>query len=1081
MGFHLISSNRVEQLTALLALQLQQDPLSNPFEPELLIVPSMPMKRWLGLQLAQISGINCNIDYPLPAAWLWQLVSAHIADAPKVDPLSRDMAIWQVFSLLEHYLDTPAFAELNTYLEGDDQGIKRWQLSERIADVFDRYQYYRPELIKAWSAGSGDDWQARLWRGLVGQVGGSRHRLAIVETFLLKLERGEVTGLPERISIFAVSTLPPLLLHLIQRVAQHTDIYLYYLTPTDQYWADLKNKKMLAKSRLDHPDEAVYFETGHELLASWGKQGQVFQDLLCADETLESLTSAPYVRDWPDTLLGNLQRDLFAVEMPERECVGEEGDTDNSLEVHICHSPMRECQVLHDALLRRISSDSSLKPEDILVMVPEISRYAPYIEAVFSKNTEARPFIPWNLSDISVADEHPVILTFLQLLSLPTSRFTRSEIESLLDVPEICNRFELASDDIAEIRALLDSVRVRWGVDSQHRAELGLVSNIENSWKQAEQRLLAGYAMGAGELWHGIAPVDMDAGRMDVMSRFWSLFDRLNRWRKALQSPRTALEWQSDLCRMLDELFIEGSSEGERLQEIRNALADLSEQAGQSKLTLALVRQWLAEVLAQRPGASHYFSGGVTFCGMQPMRSLPFRHICLLGMQDAAFPSREHPLEFDRMLNHPRVYDPRKGEADRYLMLETLLCARECLYISYTGRSIRDNSECQPSVLVSELLDMLRQCYGNARVEKMIHLHPMQPFSDANYTDHDAYDAYWCRLATAIKSGITPVSENRNNWPVGVLTLADDTCQEVELGRLLQFAKDPVKFFVNKIMKIYFDEEEHVSDDEPFTLDSLQNWEVRDRLIHDFLRGIETDGSHLKAEGLLPHGSAADLTIAEQQGLITPMFEEIQPFQSLKPEARSVNIMLTPDASNQVNLSGQVSGYYSGHGLLRVSVSNMKGKNILPLWIEHLVLCAAGELPQGEISRFIYTKDKQKQEIRFPWFAATEARGYLIPYISAFLQGMTRPLPVFQGASWAYAESLKATAEKSPDQTPDEAKALAAAKKAWESSWKQSGDIYNEYVQLIMRGMDGNPVEDGEFADWSKQFYQSMLDHWSKS
>jgi len=1068
MAFHLISSNKVELLKDQLAKVLKDKPLGSPLRKETILIPSMPMKRWLGLQLADTTGINCNTDFPLPATWVWQQASAG-----GEDPLSKERSAWLIFDMLESLRLNDAFKTIRAYLEDDAEDIKRWQLSERIADVFDRYQYYRPEIIRNWSKGEGDDWQSILWRSLLVKIG-SPHRVEMIRQFLEQLNSATTRTLPERISIFSVSSLPPLLLEVIQHVSKHIDVYFYYLSPTDGYWADLKSGKIMAKNELENPDEAIYYDSGHELLTSWGKQGQSFQDLLLSIEVDEEYDI--YDRCWSETILAKLQQSIFETQND----AGETTDPDGSLSVHICHSPLRECQVLHDALLQALQDDPELKPEDILVMVPEISRYAPYIEAVFAKDLQARPFIPWNLSDISIADEHPVIRTFLQLLKLPTSRFTLSELESLLDVPEICICFAFTNDDVAEIRALLNKLNVRWGVDAEHRSALGLSANIENSWKQAEQRLLAGYAMDDASLWNGIAPVDIDAGGIELMARFWTLFDCLNRWRIALQKSRCAQDWLSILTCMLDEMFAECGDEGKRLQEIRNVLADLTEQAGKSELSLPLVSKWLEEQLAQRPAVSHYFSGGVSFCGMQPMRSLPFRYICLLGMQDAAFPGREHPLEFDCMVEQPRVCDPRKGEADRYLMLETLLCARDMLYISYTGRSIRDNSECQPSVLVAELLDELQLVYGETCLKFITHIHPLQPFSAINFEQHQAYDKYWCSLANAIREDKTATEGAESSWPSRPLT-KNDTLQDIDLSRLIQFAKDPVKFFVNRILKIYLNEEGELCDDEPFSLDGLERWQIKDRLVHDFLLRDGIDEQYIKAEGVLPHGSAADMELSKQLEAVEPLLEAILPYQSLQVSTKAIGIISGDDESIMVRITGQVAGYYPGQGLLRVSVSSLSGKNILPIWIEHLALCVTEQLPHGEQSRYIYADKGEKKEISFDRIEKADASLYLNAYVAACIQGMRRPLPVFTKASWAYADTAKRTADKSADNIIDKAKAINAARKAWADSWNDSGDVYNDYVQLMMRGVDENPIEDPEFKVWATRFYLPMQENWSQS
>jgi len=1051
MALHLISSNKVELLMEQLAGVLNDQPLRDPFSPEWILIPSMPMKSWLGHRLAERAGINCNNEFTLPAAWVWGLVSTELRQAPKCDPLAREQAGWLIFELLPRLLDDAAFVSLKQYLANDHQGIRRWQLSERIADVFDRYQYYRPQMIRDWSKGKGSDWQAMLWREMLGVVGKTQHRVALIDRFLLQLQQGALVSVPERIHMFAVSNLPPLLLLVIQAVAGHSDIYLYYLTPTNSYWANLVSAKYKARKRLDNQDEAAYFETGHELLASWGRQGQVFQDMLLADDSLQALEFDCHSEAWEPSLLGQLQTDLFRVQQDTHADM----PADDSLQLHICHSALRECQVLHDALLKQLAADPTLAPEDILIMVPEISRYAPCIEAVFCKD-DARPFIPWNVSDISVTDEHPIIRTFLQLLELPLSRFTLSEILSLLDVPEICARFSLDADKAAMVRAMVEKLHVRWGIDGNHRRQLGLSDNVANSWKQAEQRLLAGFAMGEGELWQGISPSSVGQGEIAAMVAFWNLFERLNHWRASLQAARSARAWQRTLAAMLDDLFLDASDKAGRLQQIRDVLAELAEDAGALELTRALLGHCLHARLAGRDMPGRYFSGGVSFCGMRPMRSLPFKVICLLGMQDAAFPGRERPLEFDRMVDHWQPGDPVKGEMDRYLLLETLLCARDTLYISYTGRSMRDNSECQPSTLVRELLDVLERQWGESVVKALTHIHPMQAFSSDNFSIHHAYDAYWSRLANVIRDRAG--HDDTACWPEHALPVqdGDNGDKAIELHRLIQFARHPVKYFYNHSLNLYLHEEDEICDDEPFALDGLASWQVKKRLLDDYMQQGHSDAQRLKAEGILPHGGFAGRVLEQQQQTVSEMLESLTPYCSLKAVPLLIDLSCSVQGIGTVTLSGQIRDYYPGRGLLHVTPSKYTGKYLLPLWLEHLALCASGFSKAGENS-VLLTSDRVQT---LSPIGSEAALNTLASYMSMYLQGLRRPVPLFPKSSWSYSNG----------------KAAAAILNEWHGGEYLSGDKSDVYIAMVMRGVSGVPVEDQACKDWAERFYRPVLD-----
>ncbi len=1059
MGLHLISSNRVESLLSELAKRLLQPPLDSPFTPEVIIVPGPAMARWLNLQLARQHRIAANIEYPLPASWIWGLTGSLLEETPEQDPLERNAAGWKIHTLLPRLLESPPFRALKNYLRDERDDLKRWQLSSRIADLFDRYQFYRPELIRAWSRGEADDWQARLWRALIANCPHT-HRVAVLDRLLQALAQG-VPGstLPPRISLFAVSSLPPLFIDVLQALAAHTRVDLYQHSPTDQYWADLKSKRALSRLRLERPDESVYHDTGNELLASWGRQGQALQDLLLAGGGLHSSDWEEYRQPGAGSLLQRIQQDIFTLdETPQ----GATADT--SLQLHICHSPLRECQVLHDQLLNILDRNTTLKPEEVLVMVPEISLYAPYIEAVFRRDEAgSRPFIPWNLSDVTIADEHPLIRIFFQLLELPHSRFTASEVLSCLDVPELTARFGLDREACEDIRLLLAESNVRWGLDGEQKQGFGLPPLIENTWKQAEQRLFAGYALGEVDFWDGIAPLPgAEGGRARSLGRFWLLFDRLRVYRLLLGRPHRADAWQQLLNRLLDDFFDDRDDDDGRLQQIRDALDSLQQQAGEEQLSPELLRHWLNGELGSQAIRGRYFSGGVSFCGMRPMRSLPFRVICLLGMNDLAFPRRERPLEFDRMIGNWRPGDPRKGDEDRYLLLETLLCTRLTLYISYIGRDMKDNSERQPSILVRELLDFIDNRYdlpaGSDPLSRQItRVHPLQPFSPRNYLpDSASFDDYWCQVAEAIRQ---PRPEKPlEQWPAWEITPPEEESREVELGRLRRFVRHPVQFFFNTRLQIWLGDEPVVEDEEPFGLDGLSRWQLKQIMANDLLQGRETRQALLQAQGLLPHGVFSRIAFEQSARDVQPLLERLQAYAGITPRPLLVDIAL----DQAFRLSGQVDRFLPGRGLLHYTPSRFKGKTLLALWLDHLALCTSGLLAEGEESVLICSD----QGWRLPRMAAAAARPLLQRYLEYYWQGLHRPLPLFPESSYAWA-----VAAEDPEQ---------ARRGAW-SRWQGNlfggppGEMDDPYVQLAMRGGTADPLDHPEFASLACGFYQAPL------
>jgi len=1057
MTLSIFSSNRVESLQENLCHRLSEVPLDNPLASEVIVVPTHAMARWLNLKIARQETIAANFYYPLPATWVWQLAAAVLDRVPEQDPLRPEQSRWQIFSLLPDLYQRPAFASLRQYLLKDDAGIKRWQLATRIAEVFDRYQQYRPELILDWSAGADDSWQAQLWRALTVDHG-QTHRVAVIGELIDRLGGGaDTVGLPERVSLFAHSSLPPLFIQVLHALAQHIDVRLYQHSPTDQYWADLKNKKSLSKLRLEKPQEAEYFETGNDLLASWGRQGQALQDLLLAHDSLPVCESESYQETGCSTLLLTIQQNIFHLDDSAAII-----NDDSSLSIHVCHSPMRECQVLHDQLLAMLDRDPSLSAEDILVMIPEISRYAPYIEAVFrGSENRGNPVLRWNISDITLADEHPLVLTFLQLLKLPGSRFSRSEVLSYLDIAEVRGRFELDDAALADIHLILEETRVRWGIDESHKASLGLPATGENTWQQAKQRIFAGYALGEIEFWDGIAPIgQVDASRAQNLAKFWRLFERLEYWRDLLKTPCNTGEWQNRLNRMLDEFFVETSQQEGRLQAIRDAINDLN-LAENVLISPALLLYWMEQQLAKRELPGRLFTGGITFCGMRPMRSLPFRVICLLGMNDGVFPRREDRIEFDGMTGAWRPGDPSKSDEDRYLMLETLLCARQILYLSYCGRSLKDNSECQPSVLVRELLDFIDARHGKDSAsgkrfsESLTSLHPMQAFAAQNFSAHaPSYDSYWCRIANQIRTAGTGVPASA--WATSAIAQGPVVDCIINLDELRRFLQDPIKCFFNRRLKLWLTSPEEGSDEEVFKLDSLEKWEIKQSIALDFLRAREASPQELQAQGRLPHGHAAQASFEAIELELKPLLMPLQDYRGLTLETRAFDYQF-----ENTQLTGHIGNYYPGKGLMHFISSSLKGKHLLALWLDHLALCASEQYPDQESGRLI-TRDS---DWRFKRLESPEASDRLRDYIELYYQGLDYPLPIFPLASYAWC------CADSPE------KAMKEAHKAWYGNDFRNipGDRENAYIKLALRGNMPDPINSDEFRALAHRLYTGAL------
>ena len=1057
MPLTVLSSNRVETLQTRLVQRLVAEPLSDPFATEVIVVPTYAMSRWLNLKIARQHGIAANISYPLAGDWIWKTAASLLDDVPSADPYSSDALCWQVFELLPEAITLPGFGELRTYLDDDAGGIKRWQLAQRIAAALEKYQLYRPQQILAWSSGEENHWQAQLWRKIVASTR-QQHRAEVIRRAIGRLaDAAPAADLPERVSLFTMSSLAPVFIEFLHALAARTEVLMFQHNPTDQYWADLVSEKKLARQRLLNPQQAQYLDTGNSLLSSWGRQGQALQDLLL---DLAPVTVAEGENHHPpgrDSLLQSVQHSLFTLSPPDAQL-----SADDSLSVHVCHSPMRECQVLHDYLLTMLERNPDIDCEDILVMVPEISRYAPFIEAAFQQDPGGkRPYLPWNISDISISDGHPLVNIFLQLLRLPESRFTRSDIIACLDCEEIRRCFGIDDGMLEEIHRQLERTRVHWGIDANQRRELGLPGVHENTWQQAWERLFAGYAMGTSELWRNIAPIgDIDGQGSNALALLRHLLERLVYWRQRLASAASGGAWQRRLNFLLEEFFARPGAIDDRLQPLRNAISELGQSSAQW-LEPELVAYWMEQQLATTRQPGRLYSGGITFCGMRPMRNIPFPVICVLGLQESAFPRRQHGAEFDLMLDDWRPGDPHPGDEDRYLMLETLLCARRYLYYSYCGRSLKDNSECQPSVLLRELLDYI-DSGAPGLSERLTLVHPMQAFSPRNFgAEFPGYDRHWYETAVRL-AGREPPAPAADWWRQALDADARAGAGEtVELQSLLRFFDHPVRYFYHHRLDLKFAAQLQGEDEECFSLDGLQRWALAQRLAAARLRDEPAGLEQLAAEGILPHGGAARQEWLALVGEYRGLFEGLEAYRGQAAEQRSIECRLDQGTL----LVGEVEQFYPDIGLMHFSASkSVKSRSLLKLWLNHLALSAAGCLSPAENSRLLTPSSKT---LRFAPLDTGAARALLGSYVELYRQGLNYPLPVFADTSYAWAAQADSVA------------AFNSALRAWQGgdyTGAPAGERDDDFNRLALHGNRENPIEDAQFQELARRIYAPALE-----
>ncbi|MDH4017676.1 MAG: exodeoxyribonuclease V subunit gamma, partial [Actinomycetota bacterium] len=700
-GFFLHRSNRTEQLLEALVDVVATPATDDPLAAECIVVQGQGMGRWLSMSLAAELGVWARPEFPFVRRLLDDCAETVLGAGSGPDVYEGDTLVLAVARELDRFAGDPDFAPVTEYVGDDPGGGRRIQLSERIAQTLDSYTVHRPRLLEQWQRGGGRApdgsdhrdarWQSKLWRAL-GEgaecVSPDRRWRALAER--LRAEAPPAGALPPRISIFGLSALPPIFVDTFSAIAMHVPVHLFLLTPTREYWADLKSRKAVWREQvasggaLARDEAEVAALEGHPLLASFGRLGRDFQTIFEAqvdyledpverfvDPTEQGVGGAD-----ESTVLSRIQARMLRLESPPAGGTARVDPTrDDSIRLHVCHSPLREIEVLHDQLIDLFERDPTLEPKDVVVMSPDIERHAPLVEAVFGvRSALGAGRIPHRIADRSIVVTREGVAAFLRLVEVASGRCGASQVLDVLSLPSVRERYGLDASDVARLEAWVAEAGVRWGLDGEHRAAEGLPDDDTHTWRFGLDRLLLGVAMDpAGDaLFEGRRPMrDVEADDLRRVGALSAFVADLEWGHRSLQGQRPLDGWARVFEELVARCIVRRDDNAHHHQALRQsfaALVDCAESAAfEGELSLSAAHSLLLRSLRASTPAYGFLSGGVTFCEMVPMRSIPFRVVCLIGLDDGAFPRVRRPFGFDLAPLLPMVGDrsPREVEAER--------------------------------------------------------------------------------------------------------------------------------------------------------------------------------------------------------------------------------------------------------------------------------------------------------------------------------------------------------------------------------------------------------------------------------
>ncbi len=1051
---YLYQSNKLEVLFSTLC-RILTTPLNDPLAPEIIVVQNQGMARWLAQQFATQTGIAANLAFPLPARFIYDVFTAQRGKLPDQSPFDRNTMLWRIYQLLPELCraEKTLFAQPNHYLGMDNDARKQLQLARKISDLFDQYLVFRPDMLTAWESGNEHHWQAELWRQLTRDH--NLHRGRLLEEFHQQVEKEGLKkhNMPERVSLFGLSTLAPAYMELFARIGLDVPIHLLHLCPCQVFWEDILPERSLAKKRKqwrhkNQGDISDTFTHGNPLLASMGTIGRTFFQQLMA---LEAQDTALYEHNQKGNLLARLQNDILDLHdrTQERTSQSTIDRNDISIQFHLCHSPLREVQVLHDRLLEMFANKPSLTPADIVVMAPDISSYAPYIDGVFSA-VDHHHRIPWTIADRTLQDDHPAGRLFLELMDLLSSRCTAPEVLALVDNPLVYRRFGLTADGPERLRNLVRKSGIRWALDQEQRNRLGLDESNLSTWSFGRDRLLLSYSMGGdAQMFAGIAPFTANV-QPETVGSLSELIHQLSRYRKRLHQSYSPDQWCLLLTELVQAFFM--PEQDDDILPLYQAISDFGQHCSSAGLTEPLekdvIRSYFEQLLSEPGGGQAFLAGQVTFCNMVPMRSIPFKVICLLGMSDTDFPRSTRPPAFDLMAQSPRLGDRNRRDDDRYLFLEALLSAREVLYISWMGRSQQENSEIQPSVVVSELQDYINLGFSASGVspcDQLTRNHPLQPFSRRCFDSTPglaSYNQQWMPAEGTERPKPFleyPLPEPGADW------------SRVDICQLAGFWSHPVRFFLQKRLGLQlFDRETTIEENEPFALDALERYMINQDAVNLLLADCDTQEVYARqqAAGLLPHGPFAQNQFRKIAEIAEGVATLLRSLLSAPQLPMDIELIL-----GRFLLTGRIDHLF-GQGRISWRAAQCKGKDLLKLWLFHLGLHLAQ--PGSQIQSFHLATDGL-----YELTPVQNPERILLELMDMYWQGLSTPLHFYPETSFAFARA-------------QEDRKMKAAFNTWNGNMKMPGEQEDRAYTIALCG--ALPLDEA-FTELASTIISPLLDH----
>ncbi|MFA6815500.1 MAG: exodeoxyribonuclease V subunit gamma [Lentisphaeria bacterium] len=1094
MSFRVLWGDQLENLAD--ALFGQRFSFQDPFMSECVVVGSPLLATWLKQYFLydfkhKKQPVLANIDFVQIHPFVNDWVSKAVENIPigkraaLQHPFSKEAMQWRIWQFLFQEKLPDECAVLKDYISKStaNKEYRTWTLAGKLSQLFNDYMNNRPEMLEKWEQNdiAADvqqqfPWQPLLWNYLVLTSDRQSYLKLFEKNALLKLKNSGIAQTYSKISVFHVVSITDSYFHFFQALSEFMDVTVYAFNPCQEFWLEDQDPKKIQVSTSENRDEEILW---HPLLNSFGKGAQYLLAKLLDYEPQNS----------PEELFGHEEQDHFLLHQIQNEVrTYQVGDiqADASIQLHICHSPMREVEVLHDQLLQWFSDHPKGTPRQIRVLVPEMESYAPYIEAVFKSGTQDAQ-IPITIQMSKTTQVGPVAETFLKILKLSHSRVTSLEVVEIFELTPLYSTLEFSREDVLSLIELVKEAGIRWGIDQKH-VEENLGVNVEAldiiTWRHGLDRLLAGMAMGhsdeseapelvtVGQLKPMLICNNMEGHATELLNILCVFLDKILTSIQQLEGNNRVSIWLEITEEILTRFFADTEDSYQELHDIRNIFKQISESAAFAQdpsISADLITKIMEEaILGQTP--YHYNKNNtVLFTSLQSMNVTPCDCVAILGLNEGVFPRADTHLAFDLMGIHPKKKDPSLRYQDRLAILEVLMSTREQLLLFYTGYSTLDNQPIPPSIVVTELKKYLNRC------PLKIFKHKLQAYNPVYFRSGSSYFSYSYENWEAAVQSRKNFSDKREN-PVVV---PQEKCNptSISLLDLQKFFTNPAKIYMNEVLQIRLPDYSNDLPEEQEIIDMnpLENYQSTNYVLHSLLQektnSKSDDFTYLQEAGVLALGASGKSQylkiVTEIQEFLKETIKQpdeiiknaLQKTQNAVPEEKNIEIDETI-----ISVSLPIIQIGTQRYLIFCRYASLKSKDRIQALLAHLCGHAAGLSPFTTV--LIGKKDKNTKTELFEPISEFESRQRLEKILELYFSGLQKILPFTPETSDAFQKEFLKNGN-------DIDSAKRKAIKIWQGNSLYSFSENQEaYLSAAWRKNSDGPIDHPEFAEIAMLFWQ---------